>query len=95
MIGKMEMQLVDRQNLVIAKLAGKLGRAEVELDQAKKSLVQLRKTNDIHNNALDELRIVALDALSPIEEAINALGRHDIEIPGLRAAHADLRSAAE
>ena len=87
--------IIDKKNEAIANLAQELGRTETRLRQTEKALAWTKKMNREHMSALDELRFVTLDALSPIEEAINALAGYGIEIQGLRAAHADLRSAAE
>ena len=88
-------QLVDRQNMVIATLAGKLGHAKVKLCKLQKDIDWMRKMNSEHGNALDELRIAVLDAIPLIEEAIGTMDRHDIEIAGLNGALADLQTLSE
>ena len=75
---------------------------EVERDMAREKVAKLerdltwtRKMNRMHGNALDELRFAVLDAIPLIEEAMNALDRHDIEVPGLNSALADLQTCSE
>ena len=68
--------------------------AREEVEKLKHDLEWTRKMNRMHGNALDELGMVVLDALPIIEEAMNALARNDIEIPGLSGAYADMQDAA-
>lgn len=89
---RLDKELIDRQNMRIARLAGLVSYLEIEKNKSKAELERVKKLNARNLGDLNDLRTAVLDAVPLIEDAINALDRHDIEVAGLNSALADLQA---
>lgn len=83
--------LADRQNLIIARLAGKISLLGVRLDQAYKDLARLKRKREEQESAIAELFAAVKNILPFVDEAIYTLSQHETEISGLDSALAELK----